>query len=162
MIVLSTVFAGRANLSRACAEQEEAFFTVTEGKAPVYYVDQIISASASLADLAEKAGAADAASELRSDRRALVEAEEKKDLSDMYTAYRALLGAVDSVELSFDDPTDRSLYEDFKSVISGASRELEKSDYNERVNDFLINTYYSFPSSVFARLFMVDAPELFA
>ena len=45
MIVLSTVFAGRANLSRACAEQEEAFFTVTEGKAPVYYVDQIISAS---------------------------------------------------------------------------------------------------------------------
>ena len=47
-------------------------------------------------------------------------------------------------------------------MISGASRELEKSDYNERVNDFLINTYYSFPSSVFARLFMVDAPELFA
>ena len=135
---------------------------MTEGKAPVYYVDQIISASASLADLAEKAGAADAASELRSARRALVEAEEKKDLSDMYTAYRALLGAVDSVELTFDDPADRDLYDNCKTVISGASRELEKSDYNDNVNRFLIDTYYSFPSSVFARLFMVDAPELFA
>ena len=161
--MLSTVIAGKANLTRACREQEEAFFTVTEGKAPIYYVDQIISASASLADLAEKNEASgNTASDLRTARRALVSAEEKKDLSDMYAAYRSVLSAADSAELTFDDPTDRALYEDFKSVISGAARELEKSDYNDKVNDFLINTYYSFPSSVFARLFMIDAPELFA
>lgn len=136
---------------------------MTEGKAPVYYVDQIISAAASLADLAEKSEAsADAAADLRTARRALVSAEEKRDISDMYAAYRSVLSAADSVELNIDDPTDKALYDSCKTVISGASRELEKSDYNERVNDFLINTYYSFPSSVFARLFMVDAPELFA
>lgn len=163
MIVLSTVFAGRSNLSRACAEQEEAFFTVTEGKAPVYYVDQIISASASLADLAEKNEAsADAAADLRTARRALVSAEEKRDISDMYAAYRSVLSAADSVEFGIDDPTDKALYDSCKTVISGASRELEKSDYNDKVNDFLIHTYYSFPGALFARLFMVDAPELFA
>ncbi len=163
MIVLSTVFAGRSNLSRACAEQEEAFFTVTEGKAPVYYVDQIISASASLADLAEKSEAsADAAADLRTARRALVSAEEKRDISDMYAAYRSVLSAADSVELNIDDPTDKALYDSCKTVISGASRELEKSDYNDMVNDFLIHTYYSFPGPMFARLFMVEPPELFA
>ena len=125
VIVFSTIFAGRSNLSRACRQQEEAFFTVTEGKAPVYYVDQIISASASLADLAEKSGAsADAAADLRTARRALVNAEEKRDLSDMYAAYRSVLTAADSVELTFDDPADRDLYDNCKSVISGASREL--------------------------------------
>ena len=105
---------------------------------------------------------ADAAADLRTARRALVNAEEKRDLSDMYAAYRSVLTAADSVELTFDDPADRDLYDNCKSVISGASRELEKSDYNDNVNRFLIDTYYSFPSSVFARLFMVDAPELFA
>ena len=163
VILGSTLIAGRANLVRACTEQEDSFFTVSEGKAPVYYVDQLISAAASLANVAEKCSQAEDAAAIRDARRELVKAEESKDISDIYAAYRKLLSVVGDFDApSISDSADRSLYEDNISVISGASRELEQSTYNANVTVFIETVYSRFPSSVFARLFSIRAPELFA
>ena len=163
VIVCSTLFAGRANLIKACTAQEEAFFSVPEGKAPAYYVDQLISAAASLANVAEKYDLGNDAAAIREARRELVKAEDSKDISDIYSAYRKLLSAVgDFGTPSVSDSTDKALYEDNLSVISGASRELEQSSYNVNVSVFLETVYSRFPSSLFARLFSIPAPELFA
>ena len=162
VVIASTLFAGRANLVKACAAQEEAFFTVSDGKAPVYYVDQLISAAASLANVAEKYDRGDNASAIREARRELVNAEESRDISDMYAAFRNLLTAVADYDCpEITDPADKSLYEDNLAVVSGAGRELEQSPYNVNVTVFLETVYNRFPSSLFARLFSVRAPELF-
>ena len=163
VVVCSTLFAGRVNLIKACTAQEEAFFSVPNGKAPVYYVDQMISAAASLANVAEKYDRGDDAAAIREARRELVSSEDSKDISDIYSAYRKLLSAVGCLDIpSVADSMDRTLYEDNLSVISGASRELEQSSYNVNVTVFLETVYGRFPSSLFAGLFSIPAPELFA
>ena len=167
MIVLSTVFAGRANLSRACAEQEEAFFTVTEGKAPVYYVDQIIGAAASLADVGEKyEQLSDAAVSMRDVRRALVRAEEARDISDIYDACMQVSDAARDFDAQADEVTmsgyDAELTADCVSEIAGAIRSVEESGYNASVSRFMAEKYSSFPASLYARWFSIAAPEPFA
>ena len=169
LVVLgSTLLSGRANLAKACAAQEEAFFSVSEGKAPVYYIDQLISAAASLGNLAEKYGYADDAASIREARRALVRAEEARDIPGMYDACQTLYAAVRAFddfsvdEITSENLQDPGLYLDNVSVISGAARELEQSDYNVNVTAFIAGTYDRFPSSLFARLFAIKAPDLFA
>ena len=168
VVVGSTLLAGRANLARACAAQEEAFFTVSEGKAPVYYIDQLISASASLANLAEKYDYADNAAALRQARQELLRAEEARDIPGMYAACQDLYAAVRAFdnfsvsELTQDNLHDPGLFIDNVTVISGAASQLEKSGYNDAVTEFLQKTYHRFPSSLFARLFSIEAPALFA
>ena len=163
VVAASTLLAGRANLSKACAAQEEAFYTAAEGKAPVYYIDQLISAAASLSNALEDAGRDDAAAELRSARRELVQAEEARDIPAMYEACEGLYAAVDALGgFSSGDKTTQALWDDSLTVISGAKRQLEQSTYNVYVTEYITAVYSRFPTSLFARLFGIDAPALFA
>ena len=57
---------------------------------------------------------------------------------------------------------DTELTEDSVSVIAGAFRQIEESTYNVDVQVFNETRYTSFPASLYARLFGIDAPELFA
>ena len=163
VVIGSTLIAGRANLIKNCKAQEAAFFSVSEGKAPVYYIDQLISASASLANVTEKYDTTGAASSIRDARRELVKAEEARDISEIYAAAENLIAVVSTVDSkSISDSADRMICEDNLSIVAGASRELEQSDYNVNVTFFLETVYERFPSSLFAKLFSIKAPELYA
>lgn len=167
VVVASTAISGSAGLSKACRSVENGFFSVSEGKAPAYYVDQQISAAASLAAVGEHYEALTEPSEkLRSARKTLVEAYSKKDVSDICSACSELREQVDcfagqaqSVSLT---TADASTYSDDMATLSGTRNKLLSSNYNAKVSDFLDRVYYRFPASAFASLFDVDAPELFS
>ena len=167
IVVLGTLAVSAVRFAGSCRKTEEAFFSVSQGKAPVYYVDQIIGAAASLADVGEKyEQLSDAAVSMRDVRRALVRAEEARDISDIYDACMQVSDAAREFDAQADGVTmsgyDAELTADCVSEIAGAIRSVEESGYNASVSRFLAEKYSSFPASLYARWFSIAAPEPFA
>ncbi len=141
-------------------------FWKTDGKAPVYYVDQRIGAAASLATVGDQYSELSApAAALREARTALVNAENAQDISGVYNAdvrltdaVSALKAAASAVSLS---PEDASTFSDGLSTIDGAERQLTESDYNNSVQRLLHRNYRSFPGSLFASVLDIDEPFLY-
>ena len=167
IVVLGTLAASAVRFAGSCRRTEDAFFTVSSGKAPVYYVDQIIGAAASLADVGEKyEQLGEIAATVREIRRTLVRAEEARDISDIYDACAELSEAAREFNAQTGGVTmsgyDTELVEDCVSEISGAIRAIEDSGYNTAVSRFIADKYSSFPASLYARWFGIAAPEFFA
>lgn len=166
VVVGSTTVNIGSGLHRACSRLEESFFTVKDGKAPNYYVDQMISAAASLAAVGSHYdGTQEAVSDLREARSELVEAQEERDVSDIAEASSVVLKSAGALSdtlgrLSLSEE-DRSTWADAVDTLFGAERKLSSSDYNRDVESFLRNTYSRFPARVFAELLDIDEPELF-
>ncbi len=167
VVVLLTLGVSAYRFADDARAVEKAFFTAKSGKAPVYYVDQIISAAASLADVGEKYPAlSEQAEAMRAARKALVKAENVRDISDIYDACQEVSQAAGSFAAQAEQVTmseyDTGLAEDAASDISGAIRKLSECGYNETAREFIENRYNSFPASLYARLLGVREPELFA
>ncbi len=167
VIAASTLITANMRIRRACSAVEETFFTVSSGKAPAYYIDQLIHEAASIAAAGDNYPSLAAETEaVRTARRALAAAEESRDIPAMYDACQALYAAVDDITAAAADTEvtayDRETFADGTSVVAGAARELAESDYNRSVTEFTEKTFRRFPSSLFARLFAIEAPARFA
>ena len=170
LIIAAAVVAGSTavncavGLHREANKIEESFFSVKNGKAPNYYVDQTISAAASLATVGgHYGGTEEAVASLREYRKELVEAQEERDLSDMYTALRQLsrhgkdladfLTAAQAVT-----PEDEDALKDAVTTLEGAARKLDESGYNDAVLDFARGSAYR---RLWIDLLDIEGPELF-
>ena len=164
-VALSTLLSAKIGMTRDYDRLHNSFFR-TDGKTPVYYVDQQISAAASLATVGERYDTLTNASALvREARKALVGAEEAMDISDISDASAVLSAAVDSlrsaaagVEMT---SADASVFADGTAMVAGARRELLEGDYNEEATKLIQKNYESFPASFFAGLLNIPRPELF-
>jgi len=164
-VTLSTLLSAKIGMTRDYNRLHSSFFH-TDGKAPVYYVDQLISAAASLATVGERYGAlTDASALVREARKALVGAEDAMDISDISDAAAALSAAVDGlrgaaagVEMT---GADASAFADGTAAVAGARRELLECDYNEEARELIRKNYESLPASFFAGLLDIPRPELF-
>lgn len=167
IVVLGTLAVSAVRFAGSCRKAEDAFFSVSQGKAPVYYVDQIIGAAASLADVGEKyEQLGEIASAMRDGRRELVRAEENRDISAIYDACVQVSDSAREFNAQTGGVTmsgyDVELTEDCVSEIAGAIRAIEESGYNASVTRFVAEKYSSFPASLYARWFRIAAPEPFA
>lgn len=164
LVAGSVVFSAYRGMKKNLRELEDSFFTA-QNKGPMYYVDQIISAAASVAAVADHYDSLDA-KPIRDARSAMVQAENGRDLSDLYGASVELADAVSGlqtaatgVELSAQD---KSTLTDGINTIAGARRELDECGYNERALALIEENYRRFPGSLLTRLLNIDEPELFA
>lgn len=165
VVVGSTLVSGARGLEKACDNAERAFFKSSD-KAPSYYVNNAVSAAASLAAVGSHYDSLEAeTAAIRSARSELVEAYEDKDIEDMGRACEALTAATDDfvagvggVSLTAED---QSAFDDASDTVYGAARQIGKSGYDEDTEAFIRKVYDRFPASLFAALFDVDAPELF-
>ena len=165
-VLAAPVLSAKVQMTRDLNRVHSSFFLV-EGKAPVYYVDQMISAAASLAAVGSHYDALAAqADQLRQCRKTLVEAEASRDVSDIYDACAALTAAAESFSSQAEEAAltaaDRSAVADGSAAVSGAMRELRESDYNSDVRELLRKNYERFPASFFAGLLNIPRPELFS
>ena len=164
LVALSIVLSAGRGMKRDLQKLEDSFFT-TQNRGPMYYVDQIISAAASAATVADHYDALDA-SALRSARSDMVQAENKRDLSDLYAAAEAVSAAVGDLETAAAGveltSADRSTLADGVNTIAGARRELSECGYNESALALIEENYRHFPGSFLAGLLNIAEPELFA
>lgn len=164
-VALSTLLSAKIGMTRDYNRLHNSFFR-TDGKTPVYYVDQQISAAASLATVGERYDTLTAASaDVREARKALVNAEDARDISDISDASAALSAAVDSLRSAAAGVemtgADSSAFADGVSVVAGARRALLECDYNEEAKELIQKNYENFPASMFAGLLSIPRPELF-
>ncbi len=163
-VLASTLLSARVGMSRDCNKLHESFFAVG-GKTPVYYVDQQISAAASLATVADHYDqlSGDA---VRAARKALIEAEAGWDISDIYDASTALSAAVDELSAAAASvamtEADKSTFADGTAAVAGARRQLLESDYNVQAMALIRKNYSRFPGSLLAQWLGIPRPELFA
>ena len=163
LVVCSVVFSAARGMKKSLRELEDSFFT-TQNKGPMYYVDQIISAAASAATVADHYDSLDAQA-VRDARSSMVKAENARDISDLYDAAEALSDAVSALRTAAAgvDLTaqDKSAFSDAVNTIAGARRELDECGYNERALALIEENYRSFPGSLLSGLLNIDEPELF-
>ena len=167
VVIASTCISGSVGLSNACDDTEAAFFSVKGGKAPAYYVDQQISAAASLAAIGDHyADLGEVTENLRAARRKLVDAYEDKDIEDIAEACSELREQVDvfaaRVQNVLLSENDSRTYADDLATLNGTRNMLLSSSYNKTVDKFMRTVYNRFPATLFAGLFDVDAPAQFA
>ena len=90
-VLVSILLSASVGIRRDNDRLKESFFAAG-GKTPVYYVDQQISAAASLATVADHYDAL-SGDAVRAARKTLIEAESGRDISDIYDASTALSAA---------------------------------------------------------------------
>lgn len=163
----STLFNTRIMLNRECRQLENSFYqSETDLRTPYYYINSRIGTAAALAAVGDLYPALEEETlVLRNARRALVYASDARDLSAMYDANGELTAAAESfcqaarrTEL---DLTDLEAVEDYENTLLGAQRQLDQSDYNQRVQELLRTVFDRFPGSFLAGITGVQPPELY-
>lgn len=165
VVIASSLLSSSVGMRRDLNKVNMSFWK-TDGKSPVYFVDQRIGAAASLATVGEHYSELSApAAAVREARTALVSAENAQDISGVYTADALLTNALSALEQAASSVSlssaDASTFSDGLSTMSGAKRQLTESDYNNSVQQLLHRNYQSFPGSLFASVLDVDEPFLY-
>ena len=163
LVACSLVLSAGRGMKKDLRELEDSFFTA-QNRGPLYYVDQIISAAASIATVADHYDALDA-SALRSARTDMVKAEGQQDIPGLYAAAEAVSEAVSKLDTAASgvelSAADRSTLADAVNTVSGARRELNECGYNERALALIEENYRHFPGSFLADLLNIAEPMLY-
>ena len=166
VVALFAVLGCHRSLTKACAQVEQAFFepSVSEG----YYScpgDQLEYAARYANRLLSVIGGQLSDSvynSLAQCRRALIDALEARDISDIYSAQVALTQAVQAADSEALALGVREEMADFSAIISdynSAISEAADSDYNDSVDAFIASIANRFPANLLRRITAVEMPE---
>ena len=169
VILLGTLFGVHRSVNKETAKIDAQFYN------GVYLKDAKYTQPSIQSQLDKRADAAlgllsvahqyvyldDAAQKLRAAREALLDAD---TISEKYAANSKLENAWKQVYESLvahADDVPPSI-ESYVSTLSGAQGIIEKSDYNNTVNDFRSGTLGAFPINILKHLALVDYPAYFS
>lgn len=169
IVVGSTLLSVGIKLGRECQKITDGFYSgVTydgyEHPSIQSQLKNISGAALGVATLSSNYSGVDA-SAVKEAKGNLDSSLENGTVSEIYDRYTALLSSTETLisnmksqALTDRDKTGVTQYED---IITSASSVIDKSGYNDRVREFMRDTYGVFPASLFSEVTGVSAPQYF-